>query len=87
MGRLYTFLGMVTSFVLLAPLALAQDAGDVGYGGAGGVVQEELGGVADAGTSGVLPFTGLDLAFLVAAGIALLVTGLLLRRFGPSRRA
>lgn len=33
------------------------------------------------GTTGLLPFTGLDLAALVAAGIALLATGLALERF------
>jgi hypothetical protein len=88
MRGLSVFWGILVSFAVAASVAVAQDAGELGYGGEAGLVQEEVGGAPpDAGVSGVLPFTGLDLAFLVAAGVALLATGLLLRRFGRSRRA
>lgn len=42
------------------------------------------GGVAPAQT-GVLPFTGADLALLVAGGLAILGVGIALRRLGKAR--
>jgi hypothetical protein len=64
--------------LVLAAAAAAQGASPaVGvYGGQGGNIQGQVGGVA----SGALPFTGTSLVFVVAAGLALLFTGFLLVR-------
>jgi hypothetical protein len=61
-------------------VAFAQDPSELGYGGVGGNVQ---GGVQGGG--GSLPFTGLDLLLLVAAGALLLAAGVALRRLGRAR--
>lgn len=85
MRRFLIACGVAAASAATATAALAQDAGELGYAGDGGNVQRELGGgpVAEVGV-GTLPFTGLDLAFLIAAGVVLLATGLLVRRFGRS---
>ena len=70
-----------------APAALGAggSAGD-GYGGAGNVQNEVSQGAAPASASaGSLPFTGLDLALLVAGGAGLLVLGVSLRRAAAKR--
>jgi hypothetical protein len=82
--------GVLALLVLvLAPLALAQTPSERGYGGAGGVVGEVGGGGGGGGVSasgsGGLPFTGLDLAFLVGGGLLLIALGVGLRRFGRAR--
>jgi opacity protein-like surface antigen len=52
-----------------------------------GSVQEEIEGAlgAEASGSGVLPFTGVDLALLVAFGITMVLIGTGLRRLRPRR--
>jgi hypothetical protein len=58
------------------------------YRGAGPTVQSHIQGAAHGvapKTVGVLPFTGLDLALFVGAGLALLLTGGMLRRLGKRR--
>jgi hypothetical protein len=63
--------------LVVATAAAAQDSPAVGvYGGEGGNIQSQVGGVA----GGALPFTGTSLALAVAAGLALLFTGVLLVR-------
>jgi hypothetical protein len=63
--------------LVLATAAAAQGSPAVGvYGGEGGNIQGQVGGVA----SGALPFTGASLALIVAAGLVLLFTGFLLVR-------
>jgi hypothetical protein len=63
--------------LVLAAAAAAQGSPAVGvYGGEGGNIQGQVGGVA----SGALPFTGASLALIVAAGLVLLFTGFLLVR-------
>ena len=63
--------------LVLAAAAAAQGSPAVGvYGGQGGNIQGQVGGVA----SGALPFTGTSLVLVVAAGLALLFTGFLLVR-------
>jgi hypothetical protein len=39
----------------------------------------------DVAGAGSLPFTGLDLAFVIGAGLVLVLTGLALRRFSRAR--
>ena len=75
----------VCAVLALAPTALgagASGSAGQGYGGQGGVQNEVNRGAANAvsGASGSLPFTGLDLALLVAGGVSLLVVGAGLRR-------
>jgi hypothetical protein len=62
--------------LVLAAAAAAQSPAVGVYGGQGGNIQGQVGGVA----SGALPFTGTSLVFVVAAGLALLFTGFLLVR-------
>jgi hypothetical protein len=77
---------------LLVALALAAGALAAGkppaYKGAGPTVQSQVQagahGVAPK-TVGSLPFTGLDLALFVGAGLALLLVGGTLRRLGKRR--
>lgn len=87
MSRLWVAAVSVVAFLASASVALAQDPTGDGYGGPGGGLQGELGGGAELGSqatgaSGALPFTGLDLLLLFAAGAVLIVVGLGLRRLG-----
>lgn len=83
MKRLWGFAVALLVGLSWASVALAQDPDEVGYGGVGGNVQ---GGVEGAGGGGgSLPFTGLDLLLLVAAGALLLAAGVALRRLGRAR--
>ena len=69
--------------LLLAPAAWGASPGSAGkgYGGGGGVQNEVNEGAVNAqGSSGSLPFTGLDLALLVVGGATLLIAGTGLRR-------
>jgi hypothetical protein len=68
------------SIAVLAPAALAQDPTVSVYGGEGGNVQGQLDPSGAAG--GVLPFTGIDLAFAFGAGLVLIAVGIVLRRVG-----
>ena len=66
-------------------VALAGSSSLLGqYAGAGGQAQKEvpLSARAALHTGGNLPFTGLDLAWIVAGGIVLVLTGLLIYRAG-----
>jgi hypothetical protein len=64
-----------TAALVTAGQALAASPAEQGYGGRGGV-QAEVGGSAGGG----LPFTGVDLAFLVLGGVLLVLLGIGLRR-------
>ena len=75
--------GGVAAALVVTPAALGGGYISNG-GGAQGDVESGVGGAASAGS---LPFTGLDLALIVVGGMALLVTGFLLRRAGRSRDA
>ena len=70
--------------LVLAGGAFAQSPSGHAYGGAGGEIEQGVqgSGVASGGT---LPFTGLDLGIAIAAGLALLAVGLLMRRLATSR--
>jgi len=77
---------------LLVALVLAAGALAAGkppaYRGAGPIVQGQIQGGAQGvapKTVGSLPFTGLDLALFVGAGLALLLLGGSLRRLGKRR--
>ncbi|TML38012.1 MAG: hypothetical protein E6G00_02740 [Actinobacteria bacterium] len=84
-----------------APSAIAQPAAQQGYSQPAGSVQQQLGGAqqrSDAQDhpvakpavthgSGGLPFTGLDLSLVVAAGVVLLAMGLAIRRLSHLRPA
>jgi hypothetical protein len=79
-----SMVGAAFAALVAAPLALAE-AGPLlsGYGGQGGEAQGTLSGTQ--GAAGALPFTGSELTLFVLCGVALLVTGLALRRFSGSR--
>jgi hypothetical protein len=78
--RCFLFVAVVVPCVLaIAPAALAAGSVKAGYGGGAGV-QDEVGQAAGVAAGGSLPFTGLDLALLVAGGLILLVLGMFLRR-------
>jgi len=84
MGGLKIFGGVALATLVLPALALAQDPAVGGYGGPGGNAQNDVAG-AGGGVAGALPFTGLDLALMVAAAIMLVGAGLLMRRYGRAR--
>lgn len=76
--RLMRVIGAIVATALvaatLATAALAQSPSGTGYGGGANVV----GGVRGEGTAptrGTLPFTGIDLALLVAGGVVLAAVG------------
>jgi len=73
MKRLAAAGAVIFGALAWAPLALAQQPGS-GLGEGGGV-QGAVGGAAN----GTLPFTGLDVVFLVLGGLVLLAAGLALR--------
>lgn len=77
-------LGALAALVA-APAALAgTDPSSSVYAGVAGNVQ---GGIAGASPSGgALPFTGLNLALIVVGGLALIATGVLLRRRSAAGR-
>jgi hypothetical protein len=79
--RLWAFAAALVVGLTWVSLAVAQDPVQRGYGGVAGNVQGEVQG----GGGGSLPFTGLDLLLLVAAGALLLGAGLVLRRVGRAR--
>ena len=80
-------ISMVTASVMAlatASVAFAQTPG--GYVGEGGEVQQQVSGQ-DAGVLGQLPFTGLDLALIVGAGLLLILLGVGLRRLNSRQTA
>jgi hypothetical protein len=87
-------IGAIAAAVLSA-LALSASAGAEtssplqtprGYQGPAGAVQQQVrAGVSESKTLGSLPFTGLDLALGVGAGLLLLLTGGAARRLASKR--
>lgn len=78
---------LAAAFSLLAGsgAALAQDPTGQTYSGVGQDIDQSVGGVAgDVVTGGTLPFTGLDIAFVLAVGLVLAGIGLLTRRLARS---
>jgi hypothetical protein len=72
----------LSALLVSSAVALAQVPG--AYQGEGGEAQQDVAsGGAD--TLGGLPFTGLDLALIVGAGLLLLIVGFSLRRFAARR--
>lgn len=74
--NLHAFALAGLTVLVVAAAAGAQSPAVGVYGGEAGNVQGQVGGVA----GGTLPFTGTSLALVVAAGVALLLTGILLAR-------
>ena len=87
-----TKIGAIAAAAVSA-LALAAGAGaqaqlqtPQGYQGPAGAVQQQVrAGVGESRTLGSLPFTGLDLALGVGAGLLLLLTGGAVRRAARQR--
>jgi hypothetical protein len=87
---------VVVAALFLAPSAIADPSVET-YGGKGGQTQSQLGGndvnggptsgtqsATSAGSAGGgLPFTGLDLAFMLGGGLVLLAVGASLARLVP----
>ena len=99
--RLRTFtvgaLLCIALFVVAGP-AYAQSSAENGYSEPAGSVQQQLGSSSDDGrdvpptptkqtSSSKLPFTGLDIALVVAAGGVLLAMGLGIRRLSRTEVA
>lgn len=75
----------VCAMLAFAPTALAvggSGSAGQGYGGKAGEVQNEVnqGALNEVAGKSTLPFTGFDLALLVAGGLSLLVVGAGMRR-------
>ena len=83
MKRIAAVGAVLVGLLVLAPIAFAQQPSS-GFGEGGGV-QGAVGG-GDAAGSGSLPFTGVDLVFLVVGGLALLAVGAGLRRVNKASR-
>jgi hypothetical protein len=87
--RRHWLFSVVLGGLLLAPAALAQSGSTSGGGylGTAGETQSGVGsgGNLGAASQGTLPFTGLDLALLVAGGLMLLLVGASVRRLTRSR--
>ena len=87
----------IALFIAAAPAYAASSAGTTGYSEPAGSVQQQLGSSSDDGRkveastvkddSGQLPFTGLDIALVVAAGGVLLAMGLGIRRLSRTEVA
>ncbi len=84
---------ILTAALLLPAASLAQSSSVGGYGGNGGEVQNALGS-GSAGTTdpsgsgsvtkaGTLPFTGLDLGWMIGGGIVLVGAGIAMGRAAP----
>lgn len=68
----------------VVPAAFASDDPTGGvYGGSAGNVQQDLASGA-LGNDGTLPFTGMNLVLIAIAGVALIATGILLKRRSSS---
>jgi hypothetical protein len=81
MRRLGASAAVILTVLAVAPMALAQQPSS-GLGEGGGV-QGAVGG--GGGGAGTLPFTGLNVLFIVLAGIALLALGFGLRAASRAR--
>jgi hypothetical protein len=73
---------LVIAVLLVAPAAAAQDPTVDAYGGAAGDV---AGALEEAPLVQALPFTGLDVALVVAAGLVLVALGVGLRQTARNR--
>jgi hypothetical protein len=82
MRRLGASAAVILTVLAVAPMALAQQPSS-GLGEGGGV-QGAVGG-GGGGGAGTLPFTGLNVLFIVLAGIALLALGFGLRAASRAR--
>ena len=78
-----TILVAVVAALVAVPSALAAGSVSTGNGGQGGETQGSLGG-AQGGVAS-LPFTGTELTLVLLFGVALLISGLALRRFSGAR--
>jgi len=91
-----------SALLLAAPSSFAQTAAQGGYSQPAGSIQQQLGGTEQhpaaqghpsgatqvaAHSSEGLPFTGLDLGLVVAAGVVLLAMGFTIRRLSRSELA
>jgi hypothetical protein len=70
----------VVACLIAAPAAFAVSSSQSGYARSGGEPQAQVSSRATKSTSGTLPFTGLDLAFIGVVGLALIGSGVGLRR-------
>ena len=82
--RLAVALSALVALLALSPVAFAADSSVDGYANQGGEVQST---VTDNGSSSTLPFTGLDVGFVLGAGALLLAGGFGLRRVTASRNS
>jgi hypothetical protein len=94
LARKFALIAVVGTMMLAPAAAFAQSSSVSGYGGKGG----ETVGVSQSndptnpgspstssgsGGGGVLPFTGLDVGFLLGGGLLLVAVGAALARFRP----
>lgn len=85
--RLIGLVLAISSMLVLVAPAAAQTATEDAYGGQAGA--QQLGGGGDAAgvavDSGSLPFTGAELTLIVVVALALIATGVVMRRLARSR--
>jgi hypothetical protein len=73
----------IVGAAIVAPAALAGSGSSLGtYGGRAGNAQSQ---VESSTTTGTLPFTGIDIALLVAVGLLVIGVGYTIRRLGRDR--
>ena len=82
--RMAFALSALVALLALAPVAFAADSSVDAYAGDAGEVQSS---VTDDSSSSTLPFTGLDVGFVVGAGALLLAGGFGLRRMTAGRES
>jgi hypothetical protein len=86
MGNKFKLLFAVLAVTLLvAAPAYAQNPTQDAYSITAAKVQEQVSSTGSGESSGSLPFTGLQLTVVLAAGIVLLGTGLVVRRMSRSQ--
>jgi hypothetical protein len=79
-SRTLVALCAVAACMIAAPAAFAVSSSQSGYARSGGESQADVSSHATRSTGGTIPFTGLDLAFMGAVGVALIASGVGLRR-------
>ena len=86
MRKIFFLCSLIVAMLALAPIAVAQDNSSVsGYGGVAGAVNTQVTAQAPPKTVESLPFTGQDLALMLAVGLLLLALGFGLRRVARNK--
>jgi hypothetical protein len=86
--RTFLYVAVVTVAFVFAASAFAGGSTLKGYGGVGGNVSNKVGTPSTkSGSTGTLPFTGLDLTLVCLGGALLVTTGFVVRRAAAANRS